>query len=145
MEGGGVQISQMYIASKIHNKAAFQEVFGLKVRDLLTTLAGLLLAPYTLPDLGVHQGVLDGSKKLIRVKDLATLYEVPRFGNFSVSRLWEQIRNDSELMRYFPTSSKKYPTKLFSFFFWGWGHGPSLGEFIEAHRRSTSLGRSGGT
>jgi hypothetical protein len=60
------------------------------------------------------RGVLDGSKKLIRVKDLATLYEVPRFGNFSVSRLWEQIRNDNELMRYFPTSSKKYPTKLFT-------------------------------
>ena len=57
------------------------------------------------------RGVCDGSKKLLRCKDISVLEDLPKLSSLSCEDIWSAIRLDKDVSRYFPTDSEKYPGK----------------------------------
>lgn len=59
--------------------------------------------------------VLDGRKKLLKVADLKTLTVPPKVEGLRIAAMWEQVKADNVLSKYFPAFHGRTPPKQFFF------------------------------
>lgn len=79
-------------------------------------LGGYLLPPENEITWRYIQQVLRKEKKLIKVQALKIGVELPRIREFSVCRLWPQLRNDGRILEYFPDyKEQKFPKRDYFF------------------------------
>merc|ERR1711935_658716 len=100
------ELTQNQFAELIKNKDEFCQVFSLK--------GGYLLPDRKFITHEFVRGVLNGSKKLIKQKDVKNLFIPPRVKQISTERMWKAYKVDPQFEQYFP-NSKKCPDRHFFF------------------------------
>ena len=59
--------------------------------------------------------ILAGKKFLLKQNEVKRVGQIPNFQEFSTKRIWNSVKDDNLIKKYFPSYPKSvYPSKIFS-------------------------------
>lgn len=89
----------------IHSKDHFEQLFAIKGRKYLP--------PKKYRTWKFFRQILDGSKELLDLSQVNSLYVPPKVGELTVKHLWEQVKTDERFTKYFPDTTRPIDREYF--------------------------------
>lgn len=102
------------VSQNIKNKRDFVEIFGLQ-GGYCFFLNRFILPPLREINFCFIREVLREEKHLLKVDRLPNTYLPPRLREYSVSQLWNTVRDNPLISRYFPEYGDRTPSKSYFF------------------------------
>jgi len=99
------------MSKHISSKDDYIQLFAMKVGNLVTE-GGYFLPQKDRLTWSFIRATLCGDKKLIKVASLTSFYCPPKLTALSCEDIWDSVKDDHQLMKYFP-DGEKHPGKHF--------------------------------